>query len=370
MSAYIDEAYMATALGLARRHVGWTCPNPSVGCVLVKQNRIIARAVTAKGGRPHAETIALEAAGEAARGATAYVSLEPCVHHGVTGPCTEALITAGVARVVIACFDPDPRVSGKGAQRLQQAGVAVEVGVLAEEAREVNEGFFCRIEKGRPLVTLKLASTADGRIATSAGESQWISCAEAREYAHLLRAQNDAIAVGINTALADDPMLTCRLPGMEDRSPVRVIFDRRLRLPLTSKLVQTAKDIPLWLLILPDQDPHRRAAFAEAGVELIEIPEAETGHYATTDALHELGRRGITRLIVEGGARLAASMIKQDAVDRIEWVKAPMILGSDALPAIAELGVEELVEAARYCLTHSRRLGCDVLDILTRKARG
>ena len=266
-----DITHMRAALALARRGLGSAWPNPAVGCVLVKDGAVVGRGWTQPGGRPHGETEALERAGEAARGATAYVRLEPCCQWGKTPPCTDALLAAGVARVVLPVEDPDPRVSGRGIARLRDAGVEVVTGVLADEARALNEGFFRRINDGRPLVTLRLASTLDGRIATSEGESRWITGDLARERAHLLRARHDAVMIGSNTALADDPELTCRLPGLTNRSPVRIVVDGRLRVPLTATLVATAKTTPTWFVTLKGDAPERHRAFRDCGVELIEV---------------------------------------------------------------------------------------------------
>ena len=283
---------MRAALALARRGLGSAWPNPAVGCVLVKDGAVVGRGWTQPGGRPHGETEALERAGEAARGATAYVSLEPCCHWGKTPPCTDALLAAGVARVVLPVEDPDPRVSGRGIARLRDAGVEVVTGVLADEARALNEGFFRRINEGRPLVTLKLASTLDGRIATAEGESRWITGDLARERAHLLRARHDAVMIGSNTALADDPELTCRLPGLTDRSPVRIVVDGRLRVPLTATIVATAKTTPTWFVTLKGDAPERHRAFRDCGVELIEVARAgETVDLAV--AFQMLGKRGL-----------------------------------------------------------------------------
>ena len=239
-----DQDYLRRAIRLAMNGRGAVEPNPMVGCVIVKDGRVVGRGWTQPGGRPHAETEALRRAGAAATGATAYVSLEPCSHHGRTPPCAEALIAAGIARVVAAGEDPDPRVSGSGLARLRQAGIAIETGLCAEEAAELNAGFLCRVTKGRPLVTLKLATSLDGRIATATGQSRWITGPAARERAHLLRATHDAVLVGTGTALADDPLLTCRLPGLEHRSPVRIALDRTLRLPATLRLFAGARETP------------------------------------------------------------------------------------------------------------------------------
>ena len=249
---------MATALGLARRSLGAAWPNPSVGCLLVKYvgdaPTIVGRGYTAPGGRPHAETEALGQAGSLANGATAYVTLEPCAHHGQTPPCAEALARAGIGRAVVAVSDPDPRVSGAGFEMMRAAGIDVEVGLLREEALDVNAGFFTRVSENRPLVTLKLATSLDGRIATADGDSQWITGKRARAWVHGLRARNDAVVIGIGTALSDDPLLTCRLPGMADRSPVRVIFDSELRLPQDSQLVVDAEKVRLIVITAAEAD--------------------------------------------------------------------------------------------------------------------
>ena len=239
-----DAAWMDEALSLAEGALGTTWPNPAVGCVLVQGTRLVASAATGRGGRPHAEAAALLAAGAAARGATAYSTLEPCAHTRPGGPCTEALIAAGVARVVIAARDPDPRVDGRGIALLREAGIVVDVGCRAAEAREILAGFAKRLATGLPFCTLKLATSLDGRIATSTGESKWITGEAARADGHRLRASHDAIMVGSGTALADDPLLTCRLPDLQGRSPVRVVLDRRLRLEPTSRLATTAREVP------------------------------------------------------------------------------------------------------------------------------
>jgi len=266
---------MALALRLAGRGLGSTWPNPAVGCVVVKAGRIVGRGWTRPGGRPHAETEALRRAGEAALGATVYVSLEPCAHYGRTPPCTMALIQAGVRRVVAATLCPDKRVDGQGLAQLRQAGVEVELGLLRPEAEALNAGFFLKERAGRPLVTLKLATSQDGRIATRTGMSQWLTGEPARARGHWLRASHDAIMIGSGTALADDPALTCRLPGLEVRSPVRVVLDRRLRLPPTSRLAATAREVPTWLLTSSAADPASGEALRRQGVELIELAASD-----------------------------------------------------------------------------------------------
>lgn len=352
-----DRAHMQAALGLAARNLGRVWPNPSVGCVIVKQGRVVGRAVTAPGGRPHGEPQALAQAGDAARGATVYVSLEPCNHHGKTPPCTDALIAAGVARVVVACEDPDPRVCGGGVRRLREAGIQVDVGLLAAEAEALNIGFFTRIRQGRPSVTLKLATSLDARVATATGESKWITGPESRARGHLLRAQHDAILVGIGTVLADDPDLTCRLPGLEDRSPVRVVLDSRLRVPLTSKLVATARQVPTWVVTASDADPARADALEGEGVRVLNV---DTDVHVT---LSVLAGQGITRLLVEGGPSVATSFLKAERVDRMEWFRAPLVIGGDGLPAVGPLTVDALSKAIRLTANQALTVGCDGLQV-------
>ena len=360
---------MAAALAIARRGLGRVWPNPAVGCVLVDPaGHVVARGWTQPGGRPHAETVALARAGDRAGGTTAYVTLEPCSHHGVTPPCTDALINAGVRRVVAATVDPDPRVNGRGFRRLRDAGITVTTGVAEAEARALNAGFFRRVEHGRPHLTLKLATTLDGRIATSAGASRWITGLQARAFVHRLRLDHDAVMVGSMTAIMDDPDLTCRLPGLPARSPVRVVMDSRLRLALTSRLVATAQEIPTWLLTLPGGDARRVDAFRSAGVELIEVPAGPVGIVDAAAAMRELARRGITRVLVEGGARLAASLLHDDLVDEVIWFRAPSILGGDAVAAVDALRVDDLDHLRRYDRTDVRYLGKDVVETLVRQA--
>ncbi len=358
---------MRSALALGRRGIGNTWPNPSVGCVVVNNGRVAGRAVTAPGGRPHAEPAALDMAGTtAARGATAYVTLEPCCHWGRTPPCTDALINAGVARVVIATRDPDPRVDGAGIARLRAAGIAVDEGVLRDEADELVAGFRARVRIGRPLVTLKLASTLDGRIATRSGESRWITGEAARRAAHALRGRHDAVLVGVGTVLADDPALSCRLPGYRANPVVRVVADSHLRTPLTATLVATAAAAPTWMLIRDGTDRERRHAFAELGVTLIEVAGAETG-VDPIAALNALGDAGLTRILVEGGAQLAASLLRADLVDRIAWFHAPAVMGGDAWPAVQAFGIAHLAAMPRFTRVGYTALGDDMLSEFVRR---
>ncbi|HEX5318357.1 MAG TPA: bifunctional diaminohydroxyphosphoribosylaminopyrimidine deaminase/5-amino-6-(5-phosphoribosylamino)uracil reductase RibD [Stellaceae bacterium] len=347
-----DLAAMRAALALARRGLGNTWPNPAVGCVLVNEGRVVGRGWTQPGGRPHAETEALRRAGPAAKGATAYVTLEPCAHHGKTPPCAGALIAAGVARVAAAIEDPDPRVAGKGLARLRAAGIVVDEGLCAAEAEEVNAGFLQRVRTGRPLVTLKLAATLDGRIATASGESRWITGPAARERAHALRAGHDAILVGTGTVIADDPELTCRLPGLTDRSPLRIVFDRHLRIPPAARVFAP----PCWVLTAAPDAPELRAR----GVEVVPAPP-DLG-----ETLRVLGARGLTRVLVEGGGRLAASLLAAGLVDRLVWMRAPMAIGGEGIPAIAALGLARLADAPRFELVSSVTIGGDVVETYRR----
>jgi diaminohydroxyphosphoribosylaminopyrimidine deaminase / 5-amino-6-(5-phosphoribosylamino)uracil reductase len=355
-NAATDLAMMRAALALARRGLGSTWPNPSVGCVIVRDRHVIGRGWTGRGGRPHGETEALRRAGAAARGATAYVTLEPCCHWGKTPPCADALIAAGTRRVVVALDDPDPRVAGSGIEALRKAGIAIEVGLCAAEAAELNAGFLQRVRLGRPLVTLKLATSLDGRIATAAGESRWITGPAARERAHLLRARHDAILVGTETALADDPELTCRLPGLADRSPVRVVLDRHLRTAPTARLIVSARQVPTWIVTLVASDPARQEQLRNAGVDIITAEPDAAGMVDLVALLGNLGRRGLTRLLVEGGGRLAAALLRAGLVDRLVWFHAPVLLGGDGVPAVAPLGLDTL-----DVMPHFERLTAEIV---------
>lgn len=351
---------MGAALGLARRGLGRTWPNPSVGCVIVGEGgRVVGRGFTQPGGRPHAEAEALAQAGKAARGATAYVTLEPCAHHGKTPPCADALVAAGIKRCVIATGDPDPRVAGGGVAILKAAGIEILDGVFEEEARELNAGFFMRLAVGRPLITLKLATSLDGKIATLSGESKWITGPAARAFGHLQRATHDAILVGSGTALADDPELTCRLPGLADRSPVRIVLDSRLRLPRSAKVLANQTRHPTWLMTGADHAPAKLAPYREAGVTLIQLPTNSSGRVDPAAVMQALGERGLTRLLVEGGANLATSLLAADLVDRLAWFQAPLVIGDDGMAGIGELGRAQLDRIQRFALLSDQRMGSD-----------
>ncbi|WP_135466191.1 bifunctional diaminohydroxyphosphoribosylaminopyrimidine deaminase/5-amino-6-(5-phosphoribosylamino)uracil reductase RibD [Crenalkalicoccus roseus] len=366
MASEEDRAHMRAALALARRGLGNTWPNPSVGCVIVRDGRVVGRGWTCPGGRPHAEAEALARAGEAARGATAYVTLEPCSHWGRTPPCCEALVRAGVHRVVVAARDPDPRVDGRGLARLREAGVIVELGLMEEEARALHAGFARRITRGLPLVTLKLATTLDGRIATAGGESRWITGEAARREAHALRARHDAVLVGSGTVLADDPELTCRIPGMARVPPARVVADERLRTPLTARLVRSARETPTWIATATGHPPPVLAPYQAAGVEILPLRRGREG-LEMAALLAALAQRGITRVLAEGGAGIAAALLRAGLVDRLAWFHAPGVMGGDGLPAVRPLPLASLSAMPRFRRVAARPLGDDVLTEFERE---
>jgi diaminohydroxyphosphoribosylaminopyrimidine deaminase/5-amino-6-(5-phosphoribosylamino)uracil reductase len=357
---------MTAALALAGRGLGRVAPNPAVGCVIVKDGRVVGRGWTQPGGRPHAETEALDRAGPAARGACAYVTLEPCAHHGRTPPCAEALIAAGIARCVVALEDPDPRVAGAGVARLRAAGIAVAVGLRGAAAAELNAGYLMNRSQHRPLVTLKLATTLDGRIATRRGDSRWITGPAARARAHLLRARHDAVLVGSGTAVADNPRLDVRLDGLEAAAPLRVVLDGRLRLPLTHDLVTRAKAQPSWLMTHEDGPRDRTKAYEAAGVEVVPIAADDGGNLSISAALTVLAKRGVCRLLIEGGGHVAAAFLGAGLVDRLVWFHAPKVIGGDGVPAVAGFGIEKLAAAPGFALRHSHRIGEDLVESYAR----
>lgn len=335
-SEALDRRFMAAALRLSAKHSGLTATNPSVGTLIVRDDGkgpvIVGRGVTAIGGRPHAEAEALGEAGELARGATAYVTLEPCAHHGRTPPCANALVNAGIKRVVGAATDPDSRVSGKGYAILRDAGIEVVERVLADQAADRLAGYLTRSVKKRPEVTLKLALSQDGKIGRP-GEGQIAITGEvSRRQVHMMRAVSDAILVGIRTAMEDDPELTVRLPGLANRSPVRIVLDRTARLPLTSRLVQTAGEVPLLVATCADADPVRRAALERAGAGLL-ATETFDGRVALPEMLEDLAAKGMSTLLVEGGAATAKYFLDEDLVDRIVIFHGAVVIGDGGLAA-------------------------------------
>ncbi|MGD9918731.1 MAG: bifunctional diaminohydroxyphosphoribosylaminopyrimidine deaminase/5-amino-6-(5-phosphoribosylamino)uracil reductase RibD [Paenirhodobacter sp.] len=353
-----DSRFMRLALSLAARGLGNVWPNPAVGCVIVNEGRIVGRGWTQPGGRPHAERRALDRAGAAARGATAYVTLEPCAHFGKTPPCAMGLIEAGVARVVSAHEDPDPRVSGQGHAMLRAAGVQVDVGLMEAEARALQAGFLSRITLGRPWVALKLATSFDGRIALANGESQWITSAPARARVHALRARFDAVMVGGGTARADDPLLTVR-SFAPLRQPVRVVASARLDLP-RARLAGSVSEAGLWLVHGPEAPVEAREYWAGIGAELIEVPVSDQG-LDPAALLTALGARGLTRVFCEGGGQFAASLMRAELVDELIGFTAGVALGADARPALGALGLARLAEAPRFSLISEEVIGGDIL---------
>jgi diaminohydroxyphosphoribosylaminopyrimidine deaminase/5-amino-6-(5-phosphoribosylamino)uracil reductase len=354
-----DAGQMRAALGLARRGLGRVWPNPAVGCVIVAGGHVVGRGRTADGGRPHAETAALAMAGTAARGATAFVTLEPCAHTGKTPPCAEALIAAGVARVVSTIEDPDPRVAGAGFAALRSAGIEVVTGCLAAEAEALNAGFLRRVRTGRPRLTLKLAASLDGRIATASGESRWITGARARAEVHLMRARSDAVLVGAGTARSDDPRLDVRGLGLSDANPVRVVVSGGLTLPRGGALGTTARDIPLWLCHHSEAETDRRAAWGETGADLLEIPFQEDGQLDLAALMRTLGDRGLTRVLCEGGGRLSAALLEAGLVDEVVLYTAGIVLGDEGTPAVGTLRIQALADAPRLRLVETARIGDD-----------
>lgn len=365
MTAIEDVRWMHLALGLGARGMGRVWPNPAVGCVIVADGHVVGRGWTAPGGRPHAETRALAQAGDAARGATAYVSLEPCAHHGETPPCAQALIGAGIARVVAAIEDPDPRVAGGGFGQLRAAGVRVETGLLASEAARDHRGFLSRVTRGRPMVTLKLATSLDGRIATAAGESRWITGPEARRAVHAMRARHDAVMIGAGTALADDPLLTVRGLGIAHQ-PLRVVCDSQLRLDPGSALGRSAGEVPLWLCHGAGATPEARAAWEHSCARPIPCATRDDGRLAMDDVLLRLGAAGLTRVFCEGGGTLAASLLAGGLVDELVVFHAGLVLGAGGLPAIGTLPDASLADIARFRLRESRAIGPDTLQVWER----
>lgn len=349
-----DEHFMRIALHHAKRGEGTTSPNPAVGCILVKDNKIIATGYTGKGGRPHAEAIAIQKAGNNTKGATAYVTLEPCAHHGKTPPCAKSLIEAGITRCVIGVSDPFEKVCGQGIKQLEAAGIAVCTGVCEDEAYYLHRGFFSVQLRKRPWITVKIASTMDGKIATQSGESQWITGQSSRDYGHLLRARSDAILVGYHTALQDNPSLTCRLPGLESKSPLRLTIDYNHSLPKTLKLFQDQAHYPTWLITKEEEKGHpakKQLVISEDNPQLF--------YPAILEALAE---NGVTSLFVEGGSSLVTHLLKYQLVDELLWFRAPMILGNEHRAAIGALDYETLSQAITTSPAIIKQIGNDCVE--------
>ena len=369
-SDHADRRFMQLALALGRRGLGRTWPNPAVGAVVVKDGVIVGRGWTQPGGRPHAEVEALRRAGEAARGATLYVTLEPCSHVGKSPPCTDAIIAAGIARVVAAIGDPNPQVAGQGYAKLRSAGIAVETGLFADEAAHDHAGHFRRIRNKRPHVILKLAVSADDKIGAAGRKPLAITGEAARTRVHLLRARSDAILVGIGTVLADDPLLTCRLPGMDKRSPVRVVLDNSLRIPGGSRLVHTARETPLWVMASELADAPAAAKLGAAGAQLIRLPprqgQAQGQGLDPAAVLRVLSEKGITRLMVEGGSRVASSFVAAGLVDEVWLLRSDKAVGGEGIAALDALPLSEITQSPSYRVRASEALDKDTLTIYER----
>jgi diaminohydroxyphosphoribosylaminopyrimidine deaminase/5-amino-6-(5-phosphoribosylamino)uracil reductase len=363
-----DQRFMQLALTLGRRGQGRTWPNPAVGAVVVRDGVIVGRGWTQPGGRPHAEPEALARAGEAARGATLYVTLEPCSHFGKSPPCADAIIAAGIARVVSAIEDPNPEVAGQGHARLRAAGITVDIGTGAVEAAGDHAGHFRRIRDKRPHVILKLAVSSDDKIAAAGHRPVAISGDAAKARVHLLRAQCDAVLVGIGTVLADDPLLTCRLPGMEARSPVRVVLDRSLRIPATSRLVRSARETPLWVMTSNVSEAPAAMKLGAAGAQVIRVATA-TAPPPGLDlpaVLQALAGKGITQLLVEGGARVASSFVTAGLVDEAWLLRGPDSVGAGGVPALDALPLSAITQSPAFKQRASEMLQKDTLTIYER----
>jgi diaminohydroxyphosphoribosylaminopyrimidine deaminase/5-amino-6-(5-phosphoribosylamino)uracil reductase len=368
LSKAADQRFMQLALSLGRRGQGRTWPNPAVGAVMVKDGVIVGRGWTQPGGRPHAEPEALGRAGEAARGATLYVTLEPCSHFGKSPPCADAVIAAGISRVVSAIEDPNPEVAGQGHARLRAAGITVDIGLCGAEAAHDHAGHFRRVRDKRPHVILKLAVSADDKIGAAGGKPVAITGEAAKARVHLLRAQCDAILVGIGTVRADDPLLTCRLPGMSARSPVRVVLDRALRLPGASRLVHSARQTPLWVMTSELAEASAATKLGAAGAQVIRIAPTAAPGLDLAAVLHALADKGITRLMVEGGAKVASSFVSADLVDEIWLLRGPEAIGPGGIAALDALPLTSITQSPRFSVRASESLGNDTLTIYERGA--
>ena len=360
----VDERFMRRAIQLARRGWGWVSPNPMVGAVIVKGGEIVGEGYHRRFGGDHAEIEAIRRAGEEAKGATLYVNLEPCCHWGKTPPCVDAILKAGIKRVVVANSDPNPQVKGKGMKILRDGGVEVEEGVLSREGRRLNRAYFKWREEGMPFVTLKWAQSLDGRIATSEGDARWISGERALRYAHLLRARNDAVLVGAGTVIADDPRLTVRL--LKGKNPLRVVIDSRLRIPHEAHIFND--EATTLVATTSSANPERLRELVAKGVEVMKVRD-KGGRVDLREVLEELARRGITSLLVEGGGEVITSFLREGLVDYLVVIIAPLVMGKGK-EAVGDLGVRKLKEAKGFSTVRVRRLGEDLIWEGEREARG
>jgi diaminohydroxyphosphoribosylaminopyrimidine deaminase/5-amino-6-(5-phosphoribosylamino)uracil reductase len=361
LESTLDRGYMQMALNLAQRARGFTSPNPMVGALVVKNNKIIGQGYHAKAGTPHAEIHALNEAGENTPGATLYVTLEPCCHQGRTEPCTKAILNSGVERVVVAMVDPNPLVKGKGIRCLKEGGLRVIVGVLEKEARSLNEVFVKYIVTRMPFVLLKAAMSLDGKIATRTGESKWITGSEARKYSHQLRNWYDAILVGVNTILRDDPALTARLPGEENKNPVRIVIDSKARTPLNARVVTSAKETPTLIAVTNAAPADKISGLEKMGVEVLPVKTNHKGRVDLKALMLELGRREITSVLIEGGGECNSSALKAGIVDKISWFIAPLIIGGQGAPGpVGGEGVASIKEAIPLKQITVKKCGQDI----------
>jgi diaminohydroxyphosphoribosylaminopyrimidine deaminase/5-amino-6-(5-phosphoribosylamino)uracil reductase len=360
-----DERFMRLAMALGRRNLGHTWPNPAVGAVVVKDGVVVGRGWTQPGGRPHAETQALKRAGKLAEGATMYVSLEPCSHKGKTPPCTDAIIRAGIVRVVSAMEDPNPEVAGGGHAKLMAKGIRVDVGLGANEAQRIHAGHVKRVTTGYPLVTLKMAVSADDKVAAAGRRPVAISGEEARERVFQMRAHSDAILVGIGTVLADNPALTCRLPGMFELSPIRVVLDSQLRLPLASHVVATVRETPTWIFGSGTASTIAEEILVERGAKVFRVGSKD-GRLDVVEVLRILGGEGITRVMAEGGPTIAASLVKADLIDEAVLLRSDKTIGPDGIDPLADLPFRMLTHSVNLAMCGSEQVGPDRIEYFER----
>ena len=362
-----DRRWMRVAIAEARRAEGRTAPNPPVGCAIVSHDgKLIASGHTATGGRPHAEARALAMAGEAARGGTAYVTLEPCAHHGKTGPCADALVEAGIARVVVALRDPDERVNGRGIERLADHGISLRIGIEAEAARRVMAGFLSRTMRARPFVTLKTATSLDGRIALADGAKRWITGPRMRHYVHMQRSRSEGLLSAVGTVLADDPEFTCRLPGLDSDNPHRFILDGALRTPATAKLFEAIGKADLTFFCREGADSDVAATFRAAGAVVQPVSLDETGKLSLASVMQVIADTGVGSLMVEAGGQLAASLLREGLVDRILWTSSQHLIGADGIPSVSPLATAELPAQPSFRVIAEGGFGTDRFLMLER----
>ena len=361
-----DAKWMEIALRLADRNIGNVCPNPSVGCLIVNGDRIVGRGWTQAGGRPHAEVMALEQAGEKSIGATVYTTLEPCSHYGKTPPCSDSLISARIKRLVGAVKDPDPRVDGKGFSKLRDAGIEVVEGILESKAIELNRGFIARVTKKLPFVTLKMAMSIDSRIATKTGDSKWITCEKARYSSHFLRSKHDAILTGIGTVLSDNPILNTRISGLENRSPTRIIMDTKLRLPVDSQIVSTATEYKTIICTTGAAEKSKKKHIESFGLQVVTLTGNKSGRVSLIETLEFLAAKGINSVLVEGGGILSTEFLRSDLIDELLVYRAPIVLGGDGRAAVEGLGVSDLSAAAAFERTGIASIGTDLMETYKR----